>query len=473
MYIRSNKKGFTLIEVMIVLSIIVIGAGIIGSCILTSIRLGNNGLIETEIVATCNEINTFLKDSTEMSTEVFIGDSKPDKKNNWHAIWVEDGMLYLDDKNLYENIGEYGNLSIGIEISNAVAKGQITINAKRKGIDSYSQKFVIDYFNLENKNINISNITLNKTNKLWFIKSFTFEHKDDDEIILPEIPDNVEDDSTDYEILKGNSFGNTDEFFSGSSSMQIFKGSLIFNEKDGYWYQAIKTQWIEYSMFTEKGVTANDCLRKLDTVYDKDDDRSNIFYRGDIIRVDLPDIKGIYKCVVDSVQWWGYPDQVQSNWEKMPDDTPLKMVSMERNDIPQGSEDTVYNNLEKDLKSSNYSFKGEYDSLKEYRIGDIVKITKKAEEGPESITYYRKVFDVSSKPGAPDNTNRLAWKAYTRKFYYKSAYEQGDIVWAYNSGTGYRFKFLKGYDSIMSSDANTWLIYNSEESGWTEKININ
>lgn len=476
MYIRSNKKGFTLIEVMIVLSIIVIGAGIIGSCILTSIRLGDNGLIETEIVATCNEIDRFLEDGIEMSTAIYIGDEKHSDSDKWHSIWVEDGVLYLDGESIYD---VNGSISVDFSLSEGIAKGRISIDAKGEGLDSHSVEYIVDCMNLDSGVPSIDKTVLSRSSRLWFMKEFSLvstlpeENADGDGDALPEIPDNVEDDSTDYEILSGNSFGSTAEFFGNSrQNVQIFKGSLIYNEKDGYWYQAISTQWINANDFTENGTTRSDCLRKLDTVYDKADDMSNIYFKGDIIKVDLPNMKGIYKCIVDRVHWYGYPDQVSSNWEKMADGTTLKMVSID-NEIPMGSEGTVYASLEDDLKNPKYSFKGEYDVHKEYFIGDIIKVNQKAKEGADCVTYYRKVYEGDAKPGKSDNSNRLVWKVYTRKFLSLSAYEVGDVVWAYNSGTGYRFKFLKGYDSIISSDANTWLIYNSEESGWTEKININ
>ena len=290
---------------------------------------------------------------------------------------------------------------------------------------------------------------------------------------MPEVPDDVEDDSTDYEILTGNSFGSTEDFFSGSNSMEIHVGTLIFNELDGYWYQCHYKTWIGPYAFSSNGTTAGYALRKLDTVFDDvESDRNNLYFKGDIIRVDLPYIKGIYRCKVDRVQYYDFTWDVDYRWEKMPDNTPLKLVSIE-SQIPAGSENTVYTQLEKDLKNDQYSYKGEYnedDNLR-YKVGDIVKISLKAKEGPDCVTYYRKIFDNSSKPGKADS-GKLAWKAYTRKFSKTSAYEIGDIVWAYNGGYSYNFKFIKNYDEIISGDGNNWMVYKSFEDGYTEKLDI-
>ncbi len=295
---------------------------------------------------------------------------------------------------------------------------------------------------------------------IWFEHSIHDEKEDEG---LPELPVDIDGDSVDYEIAIGNSFGTVTDFFGNSASLPIAKGALIFNPNDHYWYQAMYDSWINSADFNQNAVRP-DLFRKLDSVFDGDIDKNVLYVKGDIIRVTVPGYEGIYECIVDRVQYYGYPNEVISNWKRMPDDTKQKLVSIVNDEVFSGSYGTVYAKLEADLKRPDFKYRGEYNSSIVYDVGDMVKITIKAAEGYDCVTYYRKVYDYDAQPGQESSNHRLAWKIYNRSFCSYSAYEIGDRIWVYWGSEGKELEFIKQYDCIVSSDSANWFFYNSYQS---------
>ena len=488
---KLDHKGFTLVELVVALAIVSLLLIGVGKVFVDSTNIYNGMVNDVSVRQYIDEIDDLLDSYLQDATYVYVGMDQPQYDGQLHNLYIQDDQFYVDDQLFFENDYTNCHFDFSFQLNNNHLMGVL----KGEYIDgtTYEKDYFLDLVNVSQME-DSSMCQLSQT-KIWFDTQFIMTGSDeepddneDEDIGLPEVPDDVEDDSVDYEIIMGNSFGNTDGFFSGSQSMMIFKGTLLFNPLDGYWYQACETQWVSPDNFTETGVKRPELMRKIDPTYHDASDTSRIFFKGDIIDVDIEGympngqgweekttIKGKYKLLADRADqsqrlpgtygWSAY-------WEKVDDSTPLKMASLPNDEIPDGNKDSVYHSLEDDLKNPLYQYLGVYDENQSYDVGDIVKIVHKAKYGADYVTYYRKIFDYDAAPEKTDSNGKLAWQAYSRKFSYTSAYEVGDIVWAYNGYDSKHYRFLKNYDTIKEGDANNWMVYKSFEDGYTEKLDI-
>lgn len=498
---KEKQQGFTLVEIVVVLSIGAIVLSMVGSMIVFSMNMFASGVGEVQDSISISELQDLLKTELESATEIVItqdSDQLPQGKWNSFAITDANGLTQTitKDDNTTNTISfkDFGSLkdeiTLKINLENDTSKGKY---AKVTITDDIS--YVVSLMNAQFNKTN-SDVEIKDDMVLYYKKdprkvAFTDDSSNSggsttdpvvpptttpetpsvDEIVPP-IPDNIDDDSTDYVILNGDFFGTPEEYMSGLVKTKVLKGMILFNPSDGFWYQALEDVYIE--SFDLSNSRYSWAIKRLTAVYTASDwniKKRMQFYKGEVIDFEIPGDEGKYKCLND-VHWYGYPSESdwQYYWEKVDDSVPTKIISIPTN-LPEKTEGTAMEELKSDLESSKYKFKGEYDSTKHYQVGDIIKITQKAKDGPDYVQYYRKLFNFDAEPGKTDSQRRFAWKLYSRKFSVNSAYEIGDLVWVFKE-SGY---VNSGFYIVQKDyfDADTYKKVGSDQSSAIDWINYN
>lgn len=101
-----NKKGFTLIEIIVVLAVISIIVGIAGSMMISAFKEVYNANVDLERRIVHSVIDV-VREDTQYATDVRL--IQPDERNDelfkeeddWHFIYVKNGVLYRDDEPLF------------------------------------------------------------------------------------------------------------------------------------------------------------------------------------------------------------------------------------------------------------------------------------------------------------------------------------------------------------------------------------
>lgn len=486
MMYRKKHNGFTLIEIVVVTCISTIVFAMIGSLIVFSMKMFASGVEDVQDTISISSLQDFLKSELEYATDIKIQEEKPDGEWRSFAFQEEDKVLVqslekednsIQVLNNFENFGSLEGDITFIQVSLVNSTSTNDSYAKIKLGDTTS--YIIA---LNNASVSTANYTLQGNMKLYYrteiqLSSITTDDSssgDDDSTttpevdeIIPSIPDNVDEDSTDYVILNGDFFGTIYDYALGYSSVPVYKGMIFFCPEDGYWYQAKITTWISLGDISNNSWA----LKRLTTTVKPNDGNTTLFVKGDVIDFEYLGYEGRYECIDDLV-YAAYPGLVTDYewpqfWKKVDESVPTKLITIST-DLPEETSGTALEELKEDLTSSEYSFQGEYDNTKTYQVGDIIKITQEASDGPDFVQYYRKVFDYDAEPGKKDSQNRFAWKLYSRKFSINSAYEKGDLVWLFQDNsqfyTGFYIVQQDYYDDSVSTISNVveWIIYSGQ-----------
>lgn len=489
MKLKKSQRGFTLVEVVVVTCISSIVLSMVGSMIVFSMNTFANGVEDVQDSISISELQDFLKSELESATDILLQDTKP--QGEWKSISLDGKVLTQrlekedDSSTVINSFEDFGSLkdditSFKVMLVNASSK---YANISISDADPYT-------ISLKNANFSTSSASIDSTMKLYYKKDLRLATITDDssttpdtpetpedteeepsvDEIIPPIPDDVDEDSTDYVILNGDFFGTADDYVVGYHSAPVYRGMILYCIDDGYWYQAKSDSWMNGG---NPYPSSTWLFRKLNTTYSLSDYKSNFrneYYKGEVIDFEIPGYEGRYECL-QNVQWSGYPGESNwtSYWKKVDTSVPTKLISITAK-LPEKTNGTAVAELKEDLQSSKYSFKGEYNNQNTYQVGDIVKITYPAKSGPDFIQYYRKVFDFDSEPGKTDNQRRFAWKVYSRKFSVTSAYEKGDLVWAFQNSsqfdTGFYVVQKDYYTHDVADRANVvdWIVYGNSSS---------
>ncbi len=459
-----RRNGFTLIEIIVVLMIASIGSVVVGSMIVTSVQLNNESVKENMQKQIADEIVSYFKEQFYASTAIYVQQDQPqikDENNNdltWNQIYVQNHQLYRNNEEIFENdFYQRNNVSVDITLKQTAA--YITVKVSSSQYSEYQTTAVIDLDNIIYGTSELENAVITSENKIYYSLDKTLVATLPDQPEEPEEPEEPEDEideAIDFVISGEQNYGDYSLITANSG---FKKGTVIFNKKDGYWYQVMQDNaWISESTFENIGGSV---IRALSPYFRSD----NMYFQGEIIIYQEEDgSKTYYECLKDyregnpgpkDISWGG-----RDYWKELDDSAKVKLLNPFEYDSSQETVDTVYDQLEQDI---NLYKPQEYDEAKwnQYQVGDMVKITYPAKLGPDHVEYYMKLFDYDAKPGETDNQGRLAWRLYSKVYSDKSAYKTGDVEGILlHGGITYR-EFIrdcaKGYTAEeMNQSHNTW-----------------
>lgn len=102
--IRSNKKGMTLIEVIVILLLSSILMVIAGGLLLNSMGYFNKTAQSNYEKQAVDAISSYVREQLVYANEVQISTTKPDKSDDWHWISIDEhNRLTRDDKTVYND----------------------------------------------------------------------------------------------------------------------------------------------------------------------------------------------------------------------------------------------------------------------------------------------------------------------------------------------------------------------------------
>lgn len=458
-----NTKGFTLIEIVVVLMIISIGSTIVGSMIVTAIQFNNEGTKENMQKQIGDEIVAYLQEELSCSTAIYIQQNQPqikDENNNdltWNQMSVQDSRLYRNNQMVFED-DFYQRNDILLQATLKSSALYITVQMKSDNHIDYQTTSVIALDNIAYGVNQLNDVVITSNSKIYYSKDMTLQATVPGDLPEEDKPlDPDEDPSgtiTDYINSGSNNYG---AFSNITANSALKKGTLIFNKNDGYWYQLVQDAWIDENTFEING---GSYLRALDPYFRS----KGVYFKGEVIIYKESDgSQTYYECLQDyregnpgpkDLSWGG-----ANFWKELSDVPEIKLTNPIEYDDSEEKIETVVDRLEEDSKGS---FVGEYDETKwnQYKVGDMVMITYEAKFGKPYREFYMKIYDYECKPGESDNQGRLAWRLYSKVYSCKSAYAIGDVTGVLINGKIYYRKFIENCDKEYTA----YDMYQSNES---------
>ncbi len=100
---RKNQKGFTLIEILIALSLGVIVIATIFSVFSFSLKMSEENYQANARKQTVDGICELLERELEDSTFVEVSETQPLNRENLHVFSLQEGALFLDDVSIFDD----------------------------------------------------------------------------------------------------------------------------------------------------------------------------------------------------------------------------------------------------------------------------------------------------------------------------------------------------------------------------------
>lgn len=474
---KRKRNGFTLVEIIVALSASAIVCGVAGSMVIFSMNMSSEGIKENLEKQIVDSLITSFEEDLSRATAIVYSENgeeptlkKEDNTNlEWHSYSVSNGRIVRDNELMYDDaFYKYNDICLSIQIHDQSALLKVSST-------TYSQIAVISFLNKQYElNTSGEEQQIEGNAKLYYSTSINKQpdHSESDEPEItppidsdePKEPELVNPDKEpngtieDYVVSGSNNYGGFQTIIDFSEkNTYIFKGALVFNKKDGYWYQVIQSQWITEEIFSHNSGAV---MRRIDPYFST----SSSYLKGDVILYEYQGSVNYYRCTNDVLYGWPVPDGDYNStkfWEKLdekPEGALQTTIEYNEGGTPMA---TVADTLEEDAKDS---YVGEYDASKTYQVGDMVSITYEAKYGKPYREFYMKMNDIDVKPGEKDAQDKVGWKLYSKLYHSASAYKKGDVVGIIMDNKVFYFRFLRDCDKSYSRIQ----IYYNAQYAWFE-----
>lgn len=450
MQLKSNKKGMTLIEIVVVLLISTIIMSIVGSMILSSMGYFSEEVVSQQDKDGLADISSYMRKELSYATDVRVATTKPTEEP-WHWLSIKEGKLYKDDKQLLSD-NYYQNRKIAVKVHGF---DNYRLDITSKYLDNSNSivatnKTSLELMNLRaDKNIDreyapfSTAMDINETQKIYYIikeKVVTEE---------PEEPDTGETGTVEDELACLNNYNNRETFVGGT---KYNVGDYVKNS-DGYWWVNIYTSR-EFAANEAPGSRNPTGWKKLSIEFDQ----TSAYEVGDVVIYKLTDKLVYYRAKKLMTTWAPTPSSsTTDSWEYLGEDKP-KTTIVCKSLINEQKLVTVRNELD-DLEVEKIA---EFNNNQNYKVNDIVKVT----DAEGKIKYYTKIANGNGKPGTNAGTG---WKHLARDFDETSAYKTGDVLLYLKNGV----KTITFKKDMQDSSFNiTKEIQNADSWGGSEYIDV-
>ncbi len=428
---KLDHKGFTLVEIVVVLLIVSIVMALAGSIILSSFDLFGDSTQEDVSKRALDEISRYVNEELEYASDIRITHTKPEG-DNWSYLDIVDGALVQNDDagnvmNEYKVFSTpfyYGN-RLEMTLSDFVNSDQFDIQYSfvKNEKEEYGVLNTLKFSNLTLRSdkdssylpfdgLNGTYALSNQNVRIYYIRKAT-------QTIVDEKPIKATGTVAD-QIAFLNNYNNTQLWI---DNHLYRRGDMAFY--NGYWWYCM----VEYSSTTQPPDQQSCTWKKIDAYFDT----KSGYQRGDIVIFE----DNYYRCKADIIQTGYNPvptDPNSGHWELLKD-TADKTVE----DILKG---TVYtNSYQIKIQTVRNELDGavnikEYNKDESYQKDDIVKIYANGYNGDDDLADYYICVTGSTKEN-PQDSDKYEWKHLQIRFDDLSGYEKEDVVYYYSGGAFY------------------------------------
>ncbi|MFQ9924095.1 MAG: prepilin-type N-terminal cleavage/methylation domain-containing protein [Beduini sp.] len=417
---KLDHKGFTLVEIVVVLLIVSIVMALAGSIILSSFDLFGDSTQEDVSKRALDEISRYVKEELEYASDIRITQTKPEG-DNWCYLDIVDGALTQNDDagnvmneyKVFSSAFYYGN-RLEMTLSDFMNSDQFDIQYSfvKNEKEEYSVLNTLKLSNLTLRSekdssylpfagLNEAYALSSQNVRIYYIRNAT-------QTVVDEKPLKITGTVAD-QIAFLNNYNNNQMWI---DNYNYRRGDMVFY--NGYWwYYLVDGQ-------SEPPGQSKCTWKKIDAYFDI----KSGYQRGDIVIFE----ENYYRCKADIIQTGYNPvptDPNSGHWELLKD-TSDKTVE----DILKG---TVYTNS---YQIKIQTVRNELDgavNIKEYKKGqsyqkdDIVKIYANGYEGNDDLADYYICITGSTKEN-PKDSDKYEWKHLQIRFDDMSGYEKDDVV---------------------------------------------
>lgn len=444
---RNRNKGFTLVEIIISITIGSVVLALMGTMILTSSNFMSNTTnsdMDKRCVDSCME---FIRDQIEYSTDVRIIENKGldnypvEGEDNWHCFYIKNHILYRDDSPVFDD-SFYNHKQLEILVKDDY-KNNMRVDFTyhlndSDGEKAYGNRDTVVFLNISEKNkpdgglYVSSDVSLDSSKDnyaVYYKKSLKTNNSsntpsgDNDNVRTGTVTDRLN------MINLGNRRGNFDY------DKQYNNGDYVYYE--GYWWYCRGSN-IKNVLPDQYN---NTVWTKLDKNYQLDD--YCCYYKNDIVIYEGKYIVCNVNYVVGSKK---IPDIGENNYNQW------RIISKEEALEISGSLTNAYSF---DIKCVNSKLPSNIDmtdtkresiplydetKLESYQVGDYVRIKDK---NNDYYYVYLKVLEGNNKE--PGSSMSSGWQLLEPDFDPKSSYVVGDYTIGSTGGGGNNNSFTRKY----------------------------
>ena len=418
---KLDHKGFTLVEIVVVLLIVSIVMALAGSIILSSFDLFGDSTQEDVSKRALDEISRYVNEELEYVSDIRITHTKPEG-DNWSYLDIVDGALVQNDDagnvmNEYKVFSTpfyYGN-RLEMTLSDFVNSDQFDIQYSfvKNEKEEYGVLNTLKFSNLTLRSdkdssylpfdgLNDMYALSNQNVRIYYIRKAT-------QTVVDEKPLKITGTVAD-QIAFLNNYNNNQMWI---DNYNYRRGDMVFY--NGYWWYYL------VDGPSEPPGQPKCTWKKIDAYFDK----NSGYQKGDIVIFE----DQYYRSKGDNYQIGGYnpvpSDPNGWQWELLKD-TADKTVE----DILKG---TVYtNSYQIKIQTVRNELDGavnikEYNKDESYQKDDIVKIYANGYDGDDDLADYYICVTGSIKEN-PKDSDKYEWKHLQIRFDDLSGYEKDDVV---------------------------------------------
>ena len=416
MQLKQNKKGMTLIEIVVVLLISTIIMSIVGSMILSSMGYFSEEVVSQQDKEGLIDISSYIRKELSYATDVRVDTKKP-TDDAWHWLSIKDGKLYKDDGQLLSD-NYYQNRKITIKV-HGFDNYRLDLNLKY--LDNANKAVASNKTSLELMNLKASKdvdreyapfstaMDINETQKIYYI----IKEKE----VKPEPPAIDGEGTVEDELACLNNYNNREVFIPET----IYNVGDYVQTGDGIWWINVY-QSRHFAAGEEPGV-APIGWKRLSSEFTS----TSSYEEGDVILYNSI----YYRAEKDMFTWTPTPGPYVADWKELGKDKPQITVVCK----PLINEQTI-TTVRNELDNIDEEKIEEYKSNGKYSTNDVVKVIDESGR----VKYYIKINN--DKGAGPGNNAGTGWKHLARDFDANSSYQKGDVVLYLRAGV-YTITFKK------------------------------
>ena len=441
---RNNKKGFTLIEIIVSIMIASIGMIIATTLILNSMGYFNKTTVADHDKQAVDGIKDYVQDELMYATEIRVVSSSKAPEGEWYWLYIKDGRLYRGDYTDETKETEvYGTDFYNRRTLKMTAK-KFKVNRidlsfaflDDKASTIYKTKTTIELLNTELKSDSDLSLQYLNTEDVNLLTESNYRiYYKKGSLPINEVEDNGEEDEPDVErdgtvrdeinCIEGSDFDKG----KWQSGVTYKKGDYVYLEKDGKktYYKSES----DYNVY-EPGSTGVYTWKPLTAEW-----QAHIWYEtGDIIYYN-----GLYYQFLETGAGAGQPPDptgAEHSWSK--GYVTVEALLAERNVIPNYFKCPIENGTVEDSFKEVDLTKAEQWVRKYYNKGDIVFLRNGV--GFNDFKYYIAIDNGSMANPLDASPQNTIWKCLDSKFDNHSKYQIGDIIYVMENGkkTYYKVK---------------------------------
>lgn len=423
---RLNKKGMTLIEILVVLVISSIIMFIAGSLILNGIGYFNKTASKDVDKQITDQISSLVRDELIYASDVRISTEKP-SDDEWHTLSLDkNGYLMKDDMLLYEK-GYYNHKSLKLEayVYSNTYRLDLKFILMDNAIETYKTSMTLELINRktdiigtniydvrENANYSLVDISYSSKNKIYYQNGKLGITDDAD---LP--PSNDQKGTVADEIQCRND-ENTKEWFAGKDYAE---GTFV--KIDDVWYRSIE----EVKNSTDPAENSQGSWKAISLYYHP----HSSYKEGDIVEW-TRDSDFYYQCKKTfkyqngvshypgdaSDQYWKHIDKKDIDEDKY---ISCKIIADDSKKTVAGEYDRCHVDGVEPTK---------WEEVSVLHPGDYVIYKGEHYRYISNVVFDSNLDLESIRPDAEvsDDKSRNYWKKIQKEFDKRSAYFKGDIV---------------------------------------------